>query len=139
MKRFSTGSFSLTNEGYGANGEGRTPIPLREPDPKSGASANSATFAWGRFFLDYIAPCGARIRVELLHTLWGGQFCPQPAFSRLCPPGKAPAAKICRPTSKLTDYRVAGARRDHARYRTPTHPAPSRGTWPPSPPAQDSR
>jgi hypothetical protein len=29
----------------GANGEGRTPIPLREPDPKSGASANSATFA----------------------------------------------------------------------------------------------
>jgi Phage integrase family len=31
----------------GANGEGRTPIPLREPDPKSGASANSATFAPG--------------------------------------------------------------------------------------------
>src|SRR5438105_2087199 len=30
----------------GANGEGRTPIPLREPDPKSGASANSATLAF---------------------------------------------------------------------------------------------
>ena len=35
---------------HGANGEGRTPIPLREPDPKSGASANSATFAWGSFY-----------------------------------------------------------------------------------------
>jgi hypothetical protein len=33
---------------HGANGEGRTPIPLREPDPKSGASANSATFALGQ-------------------------------------------------------------------------------------------
>jgi hypothetical protein len=29
----------------GANGEGRTPMTLRPPDPKSGASANSATFA----------------------------------------------------------------------------------------------
>ena len=35
---------------HGANGEGRTPIPLREPDPKSGASANSATFARLRFY-----------------------------------------------------------------------------------------
>ncbi len=34
---------------HGANGEGRTPIPLREPDPKSGASANSATFAGVHF------------------------------------------------------------------------------------------
>jgi hypothetical protein len=33
-----------------------------------------------------------------LHKLWGGQFCPQPAFSRLWPPKKAAAAKIGRPT-----------------------------------------
>jgi hypothetical protein len=32
--------------------------------------------------------------------LWGGQFCPQPAFSRLWPPKKAAAAKIGRPTSQ---------------------------------------
>jgi hypothetical protein len=38
----------------GANGEGRTPIPLREPDPKSGASANSATFASGPLLPDHI-------------------------------------------------------------------------------------
>jgi hypothetical protein len=31
--------------------------------------------------------------------LEGGQFCPQPAFSRLEPPKKAAAAKIGRPTS----------------------------------------
>src|SRR5437667_12229983 len=37
----------------GANGEGRTPIPLREPDPKSGASANSATLAFGPPQPDY--------------------------------------------------------------------------------------
>jgi hypothetical protein len=29
----------------GANGEGRTPMPLRALEPKSRASANSATFA----------------------------------------------------------------------------------------------
>jgi hypothetical protein len=29
-----------------AKGETRTPIPFREPDPKSGASASSATFAF---------------------------------------------------------------------------------------------
>jgi hypothetical protein len=29
----------------GANGEGRTPMAFRPPDPKSGASASSATFA----------------------------------------------------------------------------------------------
>src|ERR1035441_3478195 len=33
-----------------------------------------------------------------LHKLWGGQSCPQPAFSRLWPPKKAAAAKIGRPT-----------------------------------------
>jgi hypothetical protein len=32
----------------GANGEGRTPMPLRALEPKSSASANSATFARGR-------------------------------------------------------------------------------------------
>ena len=31
--------------------------------------------------------------------MWGGQFCPQPAFSRPEPPKKAAAAKIGRPTS----------------------------------------
>src|SRR5260370_3886587 len=36
---------SYLDSSHGANGEGRTPIPFREPDPKSGASANSATFA----------------------------------------------------------------------------------------------
>src|SRR5690348_9798656 len=40
----------------GANGEGRTPIPLREPDPKSGASANSATFAARDVYWDYNNP-----------------------------------------------------------------------------------
>jgi hypothetical protein len=32
---------------------------------------------------------------------WGGQFCPQAAFSRLWPPKKAAAAKIGRPTIQL--------------------------------------
>jgi len=35
--------------------------------------------------------------IEMLHGLEGGQFCPQPAFSRLWPPKKAAAAKIGRP------------------------------------------
>jgi len=34
--------------------------------------------------------------------LEGGQFCPQPAFSRLWPPKKAAAAKIGRPTAGIT-------------------------------------
>ncbi len=33
------------NDLYGANGEGRTPMPFRALEPKSRASANSATFA----------------------------------------------------------------------------------------------
>jgi hypothetical protein len=35
----------VTFDFISANGEGRTPMTLRPPDPKSGASANSATFA----------------------------------------------------------------------------------------------
>jgi hypothetical protein len=38
---------------------------------------------------------------------WGGQFCPQAAFSRLWPPTKAAAAKIGRPTR--TKLSVCGA------------------------------
>jgi hypothetical protein len=42
----------------------------------------------------------SRRRCRLLRRpLWGGQFCPQPAFSRPWPPKKAAAAKIGRPTS----------------------------------------
>jgi hypothetical protein len=52
-----------------------------------------------------VAPAGAlRGENEILvvgqFDLWGGQFCPQPAFSRLWPPNKAAAAKIGRPTSQ---------------------------------------
>src|SRR6516165_9546561 len=36
----------------GANGEGRTPMAFRPPDPKSGASASSATFAYAGFASD---------------------------------------------------------------------------------------
>ena len=40
--------FQVPGSGFrGAKGETRTPIPFREPDPKSGASASSATFASG--------------------------------------------------------------------------------------------
>jgi hypothetical protein len=55
-KRFATGSKPTCPSGAcivlwnarfycGANGEGRTPMAFRPPDPKSGASASSATFA----------------------------------------------------------------------------------------------
>jgi hypothetical protein len=38
----------------------------------------------------------------------GGQFCPQPAFSRLWPPKKAAAARIGRPPkTKLIHYRLS--------------------------------
>jgi hypothetical protein len=35
------------------------------------------------------------------HKLWGGQSCPQPAFSRLWPPEEAAAAKTGRPTNYI--------------------------------------
>ena len=58
-KSFSAGSGKYLQV-IGANGEGRTPIPSREPDPKSGASANSATFAFvgplDRLYRGY-SPC----------------------------------------------------------------------------------
>jgi general secretion pathway protein J len=38
----------------------------------------------------------------MTRCLEGGQFCPQPAFSRLWPPRKAAAAKIGRPTAGIT-------------------------------------
>jgi hypothetical protein len=50
LRRSWRGTWSALSFPSGANGEGRTPIPLREPDPKSGASANSATFAWVGLF-----------------------------------------------------------------------------------------
>src|SRR5436190_22901133 len=37
----------------GANGEGRTPMPLRALEPKSSASASSATLARGGYFALY--------------------------------------------------------------------------------------
>jgi hypothetical protein len=36
----------MRSKSFGANGEGRTPMPFRALEPKSRASANSATFAW---------------------------------------------------------------------------------------------
>jgi hypothetical protein len=36
-------------------------------------------------------------RLQDIFSPWGGQFCPQPAFSRLWPPEKAAAAMIGRP------------------------------------------
>ena len=43
----------MTAKFFGANGEGRTPMPLRALEPKSRASANSATFARGERRGDY--------------------------------------------------------------------------------------
>src|SRR3989338_5722815 len=45
----------LVEEGHGAKGGTRTPTPSRAPDPKSGASANSATLA-SRFRLYRFCP-----------------------------------------------------------------------------------
>src|ERR1039458_10864951 len=41
------------------------------------------------------------VEMILLAAWEGGQFCPQPAFSRLWPPRKAAAAKIGRPPERL--------------------------------------
>jgi hypothetical protein len=50
----------------GANGEGRTPMALRPPDPKSGASASSATFAKGpvRLRIATASPVRPAVRCE---------------------------------------------------------------------------
>ena len=45
VKKTVDGEDWMTSGLYGANGEGRTPMAFRPPDPKSGASASSATFA----------------------------------------------------------------------------------------------
>jgi hypothetical protein len=46
IRRLQLGFYSIVfNALSGANGEGRTPMPLRALEPKSRASANSATFA----------------------------------------------------------------------------------------------
>jgi len=77
--------------------------------------------------------------------LWGGQFRPQPAFSRLWllkrRPQRGPQGKIGRPTSKLTHYPNAGpwpacigvrrkGIRRPMRHRIETAPLKHRGATP---------
>src|ERR1035441_5784168 len=48
------------------------------------------------------------VEMILLAAWEGGQFCPQPAFSRLWPPRKAAAAKIGRPPERPVHGGVGG-------------------------------
>jgi hypothetical protein len=50
------------------------------------AQRNAASNAFGRAGYQYYFVLQTKWWV--LHKLWGGQFCPQPAFSRLRPPKK---------------------------------------------------
>jgi hypothetical protein len=53
--------------------------------------------------------CGPIATESLRGHKWGGQFCPQPAFSRLQPPKKAAAANIGRPPSPQIGLFMEGA------------------------------
>ncbi len=54
MLRVSTVNFRGLSEMNGARGGTRTPTPVKEPDPKSGASTNFATRAHKRLFQEDI-------------------------------------------------------------------------------------